>query len=126
MSEGKARKTGLSCCEGKSCKPSPLLSGAPQERTVSWSLRGLQRRPIFPCSGMEQETEAVPRKRKEADSALATELGRPPWDLEDKQPKAKVSKREPQRAARSRLWVQVPFLCKRIRAHPLTSLNPVL
>ncbi|XP_027265990.1 RNA exonuclease 5 isoform X2 [Cricetulus griseus] len=41
---------------------------------------------------MEQETEAVPRKRKEADSALATELGRPPWDLEDKQPKAKKAR----------------------------------
>lgn len=63
-----------------------------------------QLQPISPCSLMELETETIPRKRKGAPtSALATEP-----DLEDEEPKAKVSKGEPWPEARSRVWLRVP------------------
>lgn len=84
---------------------------------------------------MEQEKdEANPRKRKEAPNfaASATALDGPPADIQDREPQAKVSRGELQKAGRKSLVAGSHFLqhlkgpCPRVRIHPLTSLNSAL
>lgn len=74
---------------------------------------------------MEQEEEANSRKRKGAPNlALAKELDGPPWDIQDRQPQAKVSGGELPQAGSKSLVAGSRFLqhlkgpCTRIRAQP--------
>ncbi|KAL1774235.1 RNA exonuclease NEF-sp isoform X1 [Sigmodon hispidus] len=89
-----------------------VSEAVPDLEGADGSLRGAGSLAPPPTPFSLMEMERIPRKRKEAgSSALAAEQGRPPWDPEDTQPKAKKARLSATLfAENSEFWVNQLFL----------------